>query len=271
MKVSFYLLLFLLFSVPAHAALFWEDHMDSCATSGFCYQPRIDDGTYTFDTSMKFAGAGSIRGNFPARCNIAGSLDGQCGGSMTRIHPDTANAFSRVMFRMSGSGPNPTPSGSFESSVLSSTKMVKRQSLQNSNPAENTMRGWVQIGKNGGKQLLISQENVPSWGRTTDEFSNITLQDNRWYCIETQEVVNTPGVADGISRIWVDGVLVLSDTNVMWQRAGSNFLWREYSVMRQNGAGSFWWDEFAAGDTRIGCTGSVDASIPDAPKGLTLR
>jgi hypothetical protein len=263
--LALFLLAFLLFQSLAHATVFWDDHMDSCATSGFCYQPHVDNGIYTFDTVTKFAGAGSIRANFPAQCNITGSLAGQCGGSMGRSHPDTANAWSRFYFRMSG------PGGAFRSSVLSSTKMVKRQSIQNSNATEFTMRGWINIGTNGAKRLFSAQENVPSWGRSQNVFTNITLQDNRWYCIETQEVANTPGVANGAARIWVDGVQVLNDSNVMWQRAGSNFLWREYAVMRQNGEGSFWWDEFAAGDTRIGCLGAVLDTAPAAPERLVIQ
>ena len=40
------------------------------------------------------------------------------------------------------------------------------------------------------------------------------LENNRWYCIEQQAKMNTPGESDGILRAWVDGKLAFEKTNV---------------------------------------------------------
>ena len=40
------------------------------------------------------------------------------------------------------------------------------------------------------------------------------LENNRWYCIEQQARMNTPGKNDGILRGWVDGRLVFEKTDV---------------------------------------------------------
>jgi len=40
------------------------------------------------------------------------------------------------------------------------------------------------------------------------------LQNNRWYCLEQQVKLNTPGRKDGIFRAWIDGVLAFEKTDV---------------------------------------------------------
>ena len=40
------------------------------------------------------------------------------------------------------------------------------------------------------------------------------LENNRWYCIEQQVRLNTPGKNDGVLRSWVDGNLVFEKTDV---------------------------------------------------------
>lgn len=40
------------------------------------------------------------------------------------------------------------------------------------------------------------------------------LANNRWYCIEQQARLNTPGTNDGLLRAWVDGKLVFEKSNV---------------------------------------------------------
>ena len=40
------------------------------------------------------------------------------------------------------------------------------------------------------------------------------LENNRWYCIEQQVVLNTPGQNDGVLRGWIDGRLAFEKTDV---------------------------------------------------------
>lgn len=257
----------------SHAALFWDDEMEQGNTdfsADYMLSTMIPSGTMAYDTNVKFSGNGSIRLNFPPACH-AGPAKNQCGGSLTRSFPLTDEQWKRVYFRMSGTGPNPSPSGLFETSLQAFSKLLKGQS--------NTINGftsrhWWTMGCCGSKTFMQSLEHVPSPGRATNMFSSITFVDNRWYCIETHEKMNTPGLPDGISEAWVDGVKVVGRTDVIWRQTGINGQWKEFSIIRQEGVGNFWFDRFAAGNTRIGCLGATSASDttpPGPPQGLHIR
>ncbi len=47
--------------------------------------------------------------------------------------------------------------------------------------------------------------------------SNATLPRGRWVRIEQEAVLNTPLMADGVARIWVDGRLALEKLDVKWR------------------------------------------------------
>ena len=262
---------FSLAPILSHAAVFWDDEMEegnSNFSTSYMLSTLIPSGTMTYDTNIKFSGNGSIRLNYPPACQTL-TTQNQCGGSATRTFPLTNNVWKRVYFRMSGTGPNRTDSGVFETSIAAFTKLLKGQSLVVDNL---TSRHWWGMGCCTSKNFIQSQEHVPSPGRTTNLASSITFANNRWYCIETHETMNTPGVADGISEAWVDGVKVATKTDVMWRQAGSTLQWSEFSIFRQIGIGNIWWDRFAAGNTRIGCLGSAsDTTRPGPPQGLVIN
>jgi hypothetical protein len=44
--------------------------------------------------------------------------------------------------------------------------------------------------------------------------TNIALPTSRWIKIELETVLNTPGVADGLARLWIDGDLIVQDTAI---------------------------------------------------------
>lgn len=50
------------------------------------------------------------------------------------------------------------------------------------------------------------------WVWDRDGFAG--LENNRWYCVEQQAKMNTPGGNDGILRGWIDGNLVFEKTDV---------------------------------------------------------
>lgn len=49
------------------------------------------------------------------------------------------------------------------------------------------------------------------WGNIT---KTIAFQRNRWYAIEYQVILNTPGLKNGLVNIWVDGVLAATKTGI---------------------------------------------------------
>jgi len=103
----------------------------------------------------------------------------------------------------------------------------------------------------------------------------VPLNDNQWYCIETHLKMNTPSVANGVIEMWVDGVQTLSYTgrtfrgpNVSNPNGNSSLTtFGGISIYVQNGTGLMYYDYFAVGSTRIGCSGST---LP-GPTGLTVR
>lgn len=254
---------------PANAAVFWDDEMED-GNIGFDaadIASHVASGAYTYDTSIKFSGSGSLRLNYPANCEPVTFGGGGCGGSALRPLPTPiAHVFRRVYFRMSGSGPNVTPTGLFETSINTSTKMLR--SITQGLP-----RLWWIMYPNGTKMLAASLENSPPvpTQSTTNVFSSFTFSDNQWYCIETEEKMNTAGVADGIARSWVDGVLVVNKTDYFTRGSGDTSLFTHFGIFRQTGRGNIWWDRYAAGDTRIGCVGVVvDSTPPPVPSAPTV-
>lgn len=244
----------------SHAAIFWDDEMEA-GNTGFLLSATA----MSYDTAVKFSGSGSFRLNYPSACQTS-TTQNQCGGSAGRAIPHTDDLYRRAYFRMSGTGPNPTNSGVFET-ALAFTKMLNTESTGIS-------RDWWVMGCCRGKTFLAGLENVPSAGRTTNVYSSITLADNRWYCIETREKMNTPGVANGIAEAWVDNVKVMTKTDVMFRSAGNTNNWDRVGIFRQIGAGNIWWDRYATGNSRIGCSGSNpqgDTTPPNIPSGASVR
>ena len=248
----------------SHGAVFWDDEMDQGNTQ-FYYAPHFTGGAYTFDTSVKFSGTGSIRLHYPPACETAGTTNIACGGELSRGFPPRQEVYRRVYFRMSGAGPTVSDSGLFETSVVNFTKLLRTTT-------QGLRRQWWSMGCCRSKRWLLAEEHVPIGG-ATNVFSSIILADNRWYCLETREKLSTPGVADGIHEGWVDGVQVLDKRNYINRIAGSTDLWERMAIFRQSGRGNIWWDRYAAGDTRIGClgTGSPDTSPPAPPQELIIR
>lgn len=267
------LIAFLIVPSWANATIFWDDEMEQGNTNysaAYMLSTLIPGGQMAYDTSVKYSGNASVRLNYPVACK-AGPVGGsQCGGGISQSFPPTDELWRRAYFRMSGTGPNPTSSGVFETSVTAFTKMFNAQSAYFSFGTITNFysRYWWIMGCCGSKAFLQTQENVPSQGHATNLYMNFTFSDNRWYCIETHEKMNTPGVANGIAEAWVDGVRLNGASNVMWRPAGIYTQWISSTIIRQEGTGNIWYDRVATGDSRIGCLGSPpppDTTPPSTP------
>jgi hypothetical protein len=55
---------------------------------------------------------------------------------------------------------------------------------------------WIALSFNGGPN---------DWGSVEARFTPVR---GRWYCIETEVWLNSPGMSDGEARVWIDGQLV---------------------------------------------------------------
>ena len=211
----------------------------------------------TFDTSVKFSGSGSLRYDFDAVCYPDASAQTNCGGWSDRAFTATDTFYRRLYVRLS---PGFTVSDVFTKMFRSNTNGI--------------VSNWWGMGCCGQFILGVGNQNVPTPGSTTNNPSTYSIPTNQWVCLETQEQMNTPGVANGISRAWADGVLILNKTDVKFRQTGDTFQFVSNRFYRQTGLGSMWFDRFAVGDTRIGCVGtppSGDTTPPATPSGFTAR
>lgn len=113
--------------------------------------------------------------------------------------------------------------------------------------------------------------------------ASVQQADNQWYCIEEHIKMNTPGVANGLAETWINGTQTVGYYNVMFRGTDPNHPSTNSSltkidfieIYKQNGHGLMYIDKWAAGDQRIGCTGTPpvtppsDTTPPSAPSGLT--
>lgn len=234
-------------ALPTEAAVFWDDELET-GNTGYGLPGGFSPPAMVFDTSVKFSGNGSLRYDFNANCYPDSSAQSNCGGFTDRTFTPTANFYRRLYMRLSG--------GFTVSDVF--TKLFRSDTTgPNSN--------WWTLGCCGQLKLIVGNQNVPSIGATMNNYTNYTMPTNQWVCVETYEQLNTPGVANGVQRAWVDGVLVLDTSGIMFRQSGDNSLYNNNRLYRQTGLGSIWFDRMAAGDTRIGCVGGTTDTTPPAP------
>jgi len=244
-----------LIPISSHATIFWTDEWEA-GNSGY----GLPAG-FSYDTNIKVSGNGSVRLDYPPICEPATFGGTGCGGFTDRGFPATSTLYRRIYFRMSPG---------FATSIDTFTKMFRSDTT---GPTSN----WWMMGQGngvvGGKQWIVGDQNVPI-GETATRWSSFIFRDATWYCLETMEQLNTPGVANGLQRAWVDGRLVMDLNNVPYRAAGDNSLYVNNRMYRQTGVGSIWYDSLAVGNSRIGCLGSVpagDSTPPAPPVGLFAR
>jgi len=105
--------------------------------------------------------------------------------------------------------------------------------------------------------------------------ASVPIVPGNTYCVEAELVRGTPGVADGVARIWINGTLTMEYTNVAFARSteGSSGF-NTVTHYSQAGYGTRYIDDLVIGNTRIGCgatPSSGDTVAPNAPSGLLVR
>lgn len=129
----------------------------------------------------------------------------------------------------------------------------------------------------GSRELGFAVQTSADCGYTacaflTPNMASRPLADNTWYCIEEHFKLNTPGQANGMIELWVDGTQTLGSYNREFKGTAvsgtngnsSNMVFDNLEIYKQNGHGSMYYDQFTAATTRIGC-----GSAPPPPKDTT--
>ncbi|TKB95637.1 MAG: hypothetical protein E8D41_00310 [Nitrospira sp.] len=108
-------------------------------------------------------------------------------------------------------------------------------------------------------------------------FTGGPLISTTWQNVELEWKWNTPGVSDGIIRLWVDGVLYIERLNLALRGPTltsvglsgkldtSDYYFNSSQVYAQCGTGALYWDRLAVGDTRIGPAQSRLSSADSTP------
>lgn len=105
--------------------------------------------------------------------------------------------------------------------------------------------------------------------------ATVEVNDNQWHCVETHQSLGTSGVANGSLDLYIDGTQTLHYGSLLMDT--NNAPMRYVRAYAQYGLGDRYQDDWAVGDTRIGCDGggepeppastggSMDVKVPDAP------
>lgn len=268
------LTLSLLLCLPtmAQAVIYWDDEMESFTGGANQFDP-VPIGEEVV-ASPVFSGAGALQYNYPDLCHQSGP--GQpCGGWTDRFFPNDASAsetnehYGRLYFRISQNFKWSNANGQSKMwGVRSSTGLNKF---------------WFNF--YFGLGMIISAENTPDTGHTTNIPINITMPREEWHCIEWHVKRNNPiGTPTGILEVWFDSAQTLNRTDVQWTGSTGNTSvgWDFIRQYRQGGGplvtgigdvAHVWFDRVATGSTRIGCLGAApppDTTNPPTPTALAL-
>jgi len=273
------------------AAVFWDDDFEESApeNSGWGYtqsacwpagQPTRTTPCPYLDTTTEQAHSGT----HSLKADYSGQLIGFCGGgfcyngetnqAIFRQVPHTDELYTRYYYRAhafsyeTASGTKhfyqDDTHGNFYPQILSAN-MFGNQAM--------AMIGGIiaeACGQGDGSGPVTSGYDDCNYYPNVN--GGISFADDQWYCVETHTKMNTPGVADGVLEIWVDGNLSLQYLNRMFRGPDPNGIngnsslsgFDDIKIYKQSGSGVMYYDQFAVGTTQIGCGGG-GAPVPPLP------
>lgn len=238
--------LFLLgLSSPAQAATLFTESFDdgqSAIQSRWASSclPLLNGPNWTLDTSTKFAGAASLKEFVDGLTNRT-----------PEFNTDTC------FFDKSYSGSDTIFIRWYERTQSGFIYDPSNVKTANVGPCCAYPSWW--IGHFGGSQQLSAQgQNVNEGGGAplyTENVSGANTKLDTWECVEFQFTMNTPGVGNGIFRIWVDSTLRAEYTSANFRPGGNTEQFNFFRFYAQHGSGTRWFDELEVGTTRVGCIG----------------
>jgi len=267
------LMILLLTVTQSWAGTHWdedfENHLsptwDTCAFAG-CPQDGINP---SISTDVAFNGTHSLKGAYNAQCAPVG-----CGHWIDRTHPATEEVYTQFYYR--------TSNFTYEATTGTKHFLQASQTYAAPNFWWRHHYGSRELGVASQVDASICPNGPPGPYDSCNYYPNVAsvpLNDNQWYCIETHIKMNTPGVANGVLELWVNGRLTMRyvdrtfrGTAVKGPNGNSSQANFEYvRIYVQSGIGDMYYDLFAVGSTRIGCVGSRDSTPPAAPTGPPIR
>ncbi|MDF0643656.1 MAG: hypothetical protein P0111_06465 [Nitrospira sp.] len=244
---------------------------DSCSYMGISSPANGCNPSISSD--MPHSGSKSLKGNYTGTCAVAGTPGADCGVWAFRSYGPTDDLWLRFWYRTANFTYN-----------FSNTKNVYLNTSSTGVP--NGV--WEHV--YGSREISFTMQNVvetcPSGSTVTCVYlpnvSSVPLSDNQWYCIETHNKMNTPGQANGVIEAFVNGVQTVGYYNRTFRGTSSNGApsgnsstaqFNGLKIFVQAGSGYMYYDDFAAGNTRIGCGAATaqDVTAPASPSGLRIQ
>ena len=296
-----------LLASPAQAVIYWDDGLESDSFSGtgnggstnvtpkFNPLPNFPESIWysdpgvqgpgvpgtlpmTRDTAIKFDGSSSVRYNYTQKCQTSDPDAGtqSCGGSTSRNFPYASSHFGRVLIRPSAGWQWSAGNGQSKLWGVRSTQGLSKI----------WFNAYFSLG------LIISAENTPANGSTTNLPLNMTMTREVWNCVEWEIIANNPpGTANGQLRAWLNGSATpsVNRSDISWRGVGNDSYLDFFHLYRQSGGPTKYispaspgsgfsdiqylhFDRIAIGTTRIGCpAGGGDTTAPATPAGWIVR
>ena len=129
-----------------------------------------------------------------------------------------------------------------------------------------------------GDTIKIEVDRFTPSHRETIHEKRFTFETGKWYCMEVEVQLNTPGQADGSWRVWIDTTLKLQKSDVDLRGTSKNGInrfwvggpWSNLHVDPPRMAKRFV-DDVVFSTTRVGCLPDVGDKIPpESPSGLRI-
>ena len=265
----------------SHADMFWQEDFEAPTNLG--NWTRSSPSMPYVSSSLPYQGLQSLRLDYNGPIG---------GGYMDRSHPRTPEIWTRFYYRTNAFTYEPT----------TGTKHFYHLDLQTSYPT------FVWENRQGSREISlyvqVPAEACAATGHPAYDacfyvpnMASIPLNDDQWYCIETRVKMNTPDVSNGVAEEFVTpvgsatsqvmgyytlkfrGPNVRNPSGCVSQCNSSNAELNFLRIYRQAGIGTMWYDNFAVGSTRIGCSGGSTpptstpstTSAPTTPSGVTFR
>lgn len=261
------LMLVWLFAAPAQAAVFFDSDFEIGGPNDWAANGWNDFGTaptsalMTMDSTQKFSGLRSLRLKFD------GDLTADTAAINKSLATQETHLFSRFMARQKP--------GWIMSPINNQSKIYRWRS-SGGYPIL-----WMM--NLGGVYGAIIEG--PYSGGTITVYTGIQPSTTSWDTVEVEFKLNTPGVADGILRIWINNILraerlngefkgpTPTSTNPSGAPAYSTGTLSNTHIYLQSGAGEMYYDRFAVGSTRIGPVGggAGDTTPPATPTNWTIH
>jgi hypothetical protein len=233
---------------PVQAAVYFDTDFESCNVgtgNDFPCEGWDDLGIEAIDhleitNSLAFSGTKSVKGTWD---NINGS---SIKPSIYKTFPKSDHIFVRFATRQSPG---------FQIGSNNATKMMRFRT-------DGGFPVFLAMFYNGMYTIIVEGSYVG--GTFIAPSSGITPSQTSWDQVEMEIQLNTPGLSDGLMRMWIKGVLRIERLNQQFRGPLPNTISSQKllvpstgrfdtaQIYVQSGLGSIYYDRFAVGNTRIG-------------------